>query len=62
MGPIFNEKVTDKWNLWVRHLCSLWKSQQMWTEKKKKKKKEKTAKQKRKCYTNLNPNGYLFNL
>ena len=60
MGPIFNEKVTDKWNLWVRHLCSLWKSQQCGL--KKKKKKEKTANQKRKCYNNLNPNEYLFNL
>ena len=40
MRPIFNEKVTDKWNLWVRHLCSLWKSQQMWTEKKKKGRKQ----------------------
>ena len=40
MGPIFNEKVTDKWNLWVRHLCSLWKSQQCGLKKKKKKRRK----------------------
>ena len=23
MGPIFNEKVTEKWNLWVRKQCKM---------------------------------------
>ena len=34
MGSDFNEKVTEKWNLWVREQytvhCSPWKSQHLW--------------------------------
>ena len=22
MGPIFNEKIAEKWNLWVREQCT----------------------------------------
>ena len=36
------------------------KSQQMQAEPKKKKKREKTLEQKRRCYNNLNPNGYYI--
>ena len=32
VGPIFNEKIVEKWNLWVR---SLWNSQLLRAKKKK---------------------------
>ena len=46
MGPIFNEKVTEKWNLWVRKQCTdalftVQKSTNAGLTKKKKKKKRK---------------------
>ena len=43
MGPIFNEKVVEKWNLWVREQCTnaLFTVEKLtsvgWTKKKKKK-------------------------
>ena len=61
MGPIFNEKVAEKWNLWIRKQCTnaLFigeKSTSAGWKKKKKKKKEKFARQKRRCNNQLNPN------
>ena len=47
MGPIFNEKVAEKWNLWVRKQCmdilfTVKKSTNVgWKKKKKKKKRRK---------------------
>ena len=38
VGPIFNEKIAEKWNLWIRKQCTK-KSQKAMAEKRKKKKK-----------------------
>ena len=47
VGPIFNEKVVEKWNLWVREQCTQCtvhrKSQIFQLKKKKKKQKRKTC-------------------
>ena len=61
VGPIFNEKIAEKWNLWVREKCI----GALFTVKKSTnvgKKKKKTAKQKCKHHNNLNPNEYIVNL
>ena len=60
---IFNEKLDEKWNLWVckqymNVLFTMEKSTNVgWT--KKKKKREKTAEQKLRRHNNLNPNGHI---
>ena len=63
MGPIFNEKVAEKQNLWVREQCA----NALFTVEKltsavepKKKKKEKSAGQKRRHNNQLNPNTHLM--
>ena len=62
VGPIFNEKVAKKWNLWIRKQCTnaLFTGEKStsvgW---KKKKKKEKSTRQKRRQNNQLNPNTHL---
>ena len=62
MRPIFNEKVAEKWNLWIRKQCTnaLFTGEKStsagW---KKKKRREKSARQKRRRNNQLNPNTHL---
>ena len=53
MGPIFNEKVAKKWNLWVREQCTRL-GQIVWLGKKKNQKTQPKIQRK-----TLNPNGHL---
>ena len=63
VGPIFNKKVTEKWNLWdpwTVHICTVysWQSQLLRAEKKKKKREKRRGKRQR--HFHCNPNGHYI--
>ena len=57
VGPIFNEKVAEKWNLWVREQCTL-----TWSNNAAGKKKKNQKTQPRIQRKTLNPNGHHISL